>query len=206
MCYHVCVMSSGEERAWEILSNLEPSGVCRNASVLFDENTVSYTVRAFCRDFSVCPAGKTVTGISSSANHLVERYGYFFIHSCLWYLIHAKDIPLSNRLVKTVDVKGGEMFFRGSHTLPLDSLAKRYGDDKDAFLRRGKDLCAEVLTHGDASLRLFPMPRIPVVFILWQKDDEFPPRADLLLDSTCDMHLPIDIIWSITMMSILVMI
>jgi hypothetical protein len=73
-------MSSGEERAWEILSSLEPSGVCRNASVLFDENAVSYTVRAFCHDFSVCPAEKTIKGINSSAKHLIERYGYFFIH------------------------------------------------------------------------------------------------------------------------------
>jgi Domain of unknown function (DUF3786) len=199
------VMSSGEERAWEILSSLEPSGVCRNASVLFEENAVSYIVRSFCHDFSVCPARKTVKGFNSSAKHLIERYGYFFIHTCLWYLIHSKDIPLSNRLVKPVNLKGGEMFFRGSHTLPLDGLAMRYGDDKDAFLRRAKDLCAEVLTHGDASLRLFPMPRIPVELILWQEDDEFPPRTDLLLDSTCEIHLPVDIMWSIAMMSILVM-
>jgi len=199
------VMSSGEERAWEILSSLEPAGVCRNASVLFEENAVSYIVRSFCHDFSVCPARRTVKGFNSAAKHLIEKYGYFFIHSCLWYLIYAKDIPLSNRLLKPVNLKGGEMFFRGGHALPLDGLAMRYGEDKDAFLRRGNDLCAEVLTHGDASLRLFPMPRIPVELILWQNDDEFPPRADLLLDSTCEIHLPVDIIWSIAMMSILVM-
>jgi hypothetical protein len=200
------VMSSGEERAWEILSSLEPAVVCRNASVLFEENTVSYIVKSFCYDFSVCPARKSLKGVNPSAQYLIDRYGYFCIHSCLWYLVHAKDIPLSNRLVKPVNLRGGELFFRGSHTLPLDGLAMRYGDDKDAFLQKGKDLSAEPLTHGDASLRLFPMPRIPVDIILWQKDDEFPARADLLLDATCDIHLPLDIIWSIAMMSILVMI
>lgn len=199
------VMSSGVEKAWEILRTLEPLHICRNASVLFDENTLSYRVKVFCYDFSICPTRRTIQGNSSSAEHLIERYGYFFIHSCLWYLIHAKDIPPSNKLVKPMDVKDGAMFFRGSHTLPLDNLANRYGDDKDAFLQRGKDLCAEILTYGDASLRLFPMPKIPVVFILWQKDDEFPPRADLLLESTCDVHLPIDIIWSIAMLSTLLM-
>ena len=179
-------MSSGAEKAWEILSTLEPSVVCRNASVLFDENALSYSVKVFCYDFSVCANRRTIQGSSSAAERLRERYAYFFIHSCLWYLIHAKEIDPSNRLVKPIDVKDGAMFFRGSHKLPLDELANRYGDDKDAFLQRGGDLCAEILTYGDASLRLFPMPRIPVAFILWQKDDEFPPRADLLLDSTCD--------------------
>ena len=199
------VMSSGVKKAWEILGTLDPSHVCRNASVLFDENTVSYIVTVFCYDFNVCPARKTIHGNSSSAENLIERYGYFFIHSCLWYLIHAKDIHPSNRLVKTMNVKDGAMFFRGSHTLPLDNLANRYRDDKDAFLQKGKYLCAEVLTYGDASLKLFPMPKIPVVFILWQQDDEFPARADLLLDSTCDVHLPIEIIWSIAMLSTLIM-
>jgi hypothetical protein len=49
------------------------------------------------------------------------------------------------------------------------------------------------------------MPRIPVTLILWLKDEEFHPRADLLLDSTCELQLPLDIIWSIAMMSVLVM-
>jgi hypothetical protein len=40
---------------------------------------------------------------------------------------------------------------------------------------------------------------------LWLEDDEFPARLDLLFDSTCAMHLPTDIIWSIAMMSVLIM-
>jgi hypothetical protein len=48
------------------------------------------------------------------------------------------------------------------------------------------------------------MPRIPVTLILWLSDEEFPARADLLFDSTCEIHLPLDILWSIAMMTILV--
>jgi hypothetical protein len=199
------VMSSGEERAWEILSALEPSGVCRNASVLFDENAGAYTVRAFCHNFRVHPSVKTIEASTPSAERLIEKNGFFFIHSCLWYLIHAKDIPLSGRTVRPVNLKGGEMFFRGTHTLPLDGLARRYENDTAAFLRRGDEFCGEVLAYGDASVKLLPMPRIPVELILWRNDDEFPARADLLLDSSCDIHLPVDIIWSIAMLSILVM-
>jgi len=49
------------------------------------------------------------------------------------------------------------------------------------------------------------MPRIPVILVLWLADDEFQPRADLLLDSTCEIQLPLDIIWSMAMLSVLVM-
>jgi hypothetical protein len=58
---------------------------------------------------------------------------------------------------------------------------------------------------GDASIKLFPLPRIPVVLTLWLEDEEFPAGADLFFDSTCDLQLPTDIIWSIAMMSILIM-
>jgi hypothetical protein len=199
------MISSGEEKAWEILIRLDPGDVCRNASVAFDEKGGYYILRAFCTDFSVSPEEKVIKSLTPIGETIITKYSYFFIHSCLWYLINAKDIPHTGRLIKPNNIKGGEMFFRGSHALPLDNVAKRYGNDKESFIKRGKELCAEVLNHGDASLKLFPMPRIPVILILWLKDEEFPSRADLLLDSTCELQLPLDIIWSIAMMSVLVM-
>ena len=200
------MVSSGEEKAWEILRGLDYSAVSRNASVVFDVKNNNYIVRSFCTDFFVSPEERVIKSLAPDGETLIKRYGYFFIHSCLWYLIHAKDIPLTGRLIKPVNIKGGEMFFRGSHVLPLDSLAKRYGDDREAFLKRGKELCGEVLNYGDASIKLLPLPRIPATIILWLKDEEFPPRADLLLDSSCELQLPLDILWSIAMLSVLVMI
>jgi hypothetical protein len=41
--------------------------------------------------------------------------------------------------------------------------------------------------------------------ILWLADEEFPPRIDILFDSTCELQLPLDIIWSIAMMSLLML-
>jgi len=198
-------MPSGEEKAWEILSGLEPSSVCNNASASFDQSQKIYILRSFCTDFLIDPGSKTITSTSPQGEFVLKKYGYFFAHSCLWYLVNAKDVPLAGRLVKPVNIKGGEMFFRGSHVIPLDKLEERYGADKEAFTKKGRDLCAEVSDLGDASLKLLPMPRIPVTLILWLADEEFPPRADLLLDASCEVQLPIDVVWSITMVSVLVM-
>jgi hypothetical protein len=197
--------SPGVEKAWELLKKLDPSVVCRNAAVTFDEKASSYTLRSFCADFSINLNERSIKSTLPQAEILITRYGYFFIHSCLWYLIHAKDIPLTGRLIKPENMKGGELFFRGSHVLPLDKIAGKYGDDKEAFINRGSEICAEVSTYGDASLQLIPMPRIPVLLILWLNDEEFPPRVDLLFDSSCELHLPLDILWSIAMFSVLVM-
>ncbi len=197
--------SPGEEKAWEILRDADPLHISRNAGVSFDEKSGVYILRSFCADFHINPGERTIKSPSPSGQGIVERYGYFFKHSCLWYLIHAKDIPPAGKLVKPVNIKGGEMFFRGSHVLPLERLAERYGSDKENFIKKGKELCANAVDYGDASLRFLPMPRIPVTLILWLEDEEFPPRADLLLDSSCELQLPIDIIWSIAMMNTMVM-
>jgi hypothetical protein len=199
------MISSGEEKAWQTLKGLDPAEVCKNASVLYDEKYGNYVVKSFCTDFYVSPEKKIIKSTDATEEAVIKRHGYFFIHSCLWYLVHAKDIPFAGRLLNPVNIKGGEIFFRGSHVLPLDNLAKRYGDDKEGFIKRGKELCGEVLNFGDASIKLFPMPRMPVTIILWLADDEFQPRTDLLLDSTCEIQLPLDIIWSMAMLSVLVM-
>ena len=199
------MISSGEEKAWQTLKGLDPAEVCKNAAVLYDEKYGNYVVKSFCTDFYVSLEKKIIKSTDATGEAVIKRHGYFFIHSCLWYLVHAKDIPFAGRLLKPVNIKGGEIFFRGSHVLPLDNLAKRYGDDKEGFIKRGKELCAEALAYGDASCKLFPMPRIPVILVLWLADDEFPPRSDLLLDSTCEIQLPLDIIWSMAMLSVLVM-
>ncbi len=200
------MLSSGEEKAWNILSSLDPYDICKRTSVRCDVSKGCYIVRSLCFDFCVMPSKKLIKCNNSSQGEIIiKKYGYFFSHSCLWYLIYAKDIPLSGKLIRPSDLKNGSLFFRGSHTLPLGSLAKKYSKNKKDFLHRGKELCANVKHYGDASIELLPFPRIPVTIILWEEDEEFPSRADLLFDSTSEMHLPIDIIWSIAMLSVLVM-
>ena len=105
-----------------------------------------------------------------------------------------------------VNIKGGELFFQGTHELPLARIEELYGTDRDAFIRKGRELCGELTSYGDVSLKISPLPRIPVMMILWLQDEEFPSRAELLFDSSCAIHMPVDIIWSIAMLSVLVMV
>jgi len=198
-------MSSGEEKAWEELVNLTPLTICKKAGVSYVSENGNYILKLFGMDFSISPQQKVIKNLSPEGDILLKNYGYFFHLSALCYLINAKDIPLSGRLVKPVDLKGGGLFFRGTHVLPLDKIADKYGNDKSGFIKKGKSLNGRVLNYGDASVELASMPRIPATLILWLSDDEFPARADLLLDSTCEQHVPLDIIWSIAMMSVLVM-
>jgi len=199
------MVSPGEEKAWEILKGLHPEDVCRNAAVTFSKRKRQYTVKSLCSEFSVLLDKKLIRSNDPTGEFLIKKHGYFFIHSCLWYLIFAKNIPCTGKLVTPADIKGGDIFFRGSHVLPLQNLAKKYGDDQESFMKRSKELCGEKVPYGDIAVQLFPMPKIPVILILWLKSEEFAARADLLFDSSCELHLPLDILWSLAMLGVLVL-
>jgi hypothetical protein len=195
----------GEDKAWEILSTLKPADVCKAASVTYDAVSANYHVTSFGMDFIVSVRDKKISGQAPGSEVLLGKLGYFFRLSVLWYLVSAKDIACTNRPVKLDHIRGGDIFTRGSHVLPLDAVANKYGKNREGFIEKGRNLGGEIRAYGDASLRFAPLPRIPVTLTLWLEDDEFPARLDLLFDSTCDLQLSTDVIWSIAMMSVLIM-
>ena len=196
-------MSTGEEKVWETLTNLEPDEVCRRTDATFDAAAGLYMLKSCGKDFSVSPRERKIFGHSPDSEIFLQRLGYFFRLSVIGYLAIAKDVFPTGRLVNPVNMKSGQLFFRGSHVLPLDRVAEKYGNNRDGFLKRGEELGGERLGYGDASMRLLSLSRVAVVPILWTTDDEFPARADLLFDSSCEVQLPIDVIWSIAMLSTL---
>lgn len=195
----------GEVKAWDIIATLEPESVRRNALVSYDPEQMHYVVPSFGMDFVVSIRERTITSLAPGSEVLLMRLGYFFRLSLLWYLVRAKQMEASGHLVKLERLNGGDIFTRGSHTLPLDAVAAKYAKDKVGFLEKGKRLGGEPVNFGDAGVRLSPLPRVPAQLSLWLEDEEFPARLDLLFDSTCEAHLPIDVVWTTAMTSILIM-
>ncbi len=197
-------MSSGIKKAWQVLDDLNPDDVCKNTSVSYNRADGAYVIRSLGMEFSVSLKTKEIKAHDEQGDAILKKLGYFISHSILWYLIGAHDIPASGRLIKPSDVKGGHLFFRGTHELPLEGLAGKYKSDREGFLSKADGLGGrELKNYGDASVELLPLPRVPVTLILWLSDEEFPARADILLDSTIERHLPLDIIWSVSMLSVL---
>ena len=194
-------MSVGELKAWEILKTLEPDDVCKRAGVQYDRAARVYTMHSMGRDFLLALDNEQISG----DDLFLKRLGYFFKLSAPFYLNSAIDIPPTGRLIKPSDLKGGHLFFSGTHALPLDGLAAKYGTNSALFLMKGADLGASAEHYGDAALQLLPFPRIPVSLILWEQDEEFPARADLLFDSSSELQAPLDILWSVAMMTVLAM-
>jgi hypothetical protein len=195
----------GEEKVWDILSGIEPGDVCQGAQAVYDRTKGIYTLKSFGWDIHVSPKDRNIFSDVSGSSVLLEKLGEFSTLSILHYLAGAKELPLAGQLVRPDNLKGGHLFSKGTHVLPLNALSEKYHADIDGFLLKGRTLGAEKLQYGDCAIKLLPMPRLPVTLIFWKGDDEFPPRSDLLFDSTSEFQASIDILWSIAMMSVLIM-
>src|SRR5208283_2317268 len=133
--------------------------------------------------------------------------GRYILSSC------GMDFSISpgGKLIESIAADGAillgklSFFFRGSHVMPLDKVAGKYASDGKGFMMKGAHFGGTPVQYGDAAFVLRPFPRIPVTIILWTADEEFDARVELLLDTTCELHVPLDIIWSISMMSLLLL-
>lgn len=195
--------SPGEKAAWERLRELGAREAAQQARVPHEGGVI--VLDGFGAEVRVDIEKREISSPDPEIDALVKKLGYFYNHVALWWILDSKGIPPTGRLIRPADLKGGQMFFRGTHVLPLERLAARYGADREGFLARAARLGGGPGGYGDASAEFHPAGSLPMHLILWLGDEEFPARADLLLDSAWELAVPLDIIWSAAMMVVLAM-
>ena len=110
----------------------------------------------------------------------------------LHYLIRADGSPLTGRWVGYKDIPGG-LLYAGVFTRRVtDRLVKRYGGSAKQFQEAGSRLGGEPAGVGDASFTLRVLPSVPVQYVLWEGDEEFPASLQLLFDASVVHYLSLE--------------
>jgi hypothetical protein len=102
--------------------------------------------------------------------------------------------PLGRQVVGVDDLSDGH-YFTGRNRLRKKALLARYGDDPYGLTAAAKRLGGQIEPMGEVAYRLNPFPRIPVYYVLWLGDAEFPPRLSILFDRSIDQMLSAPAIW-----------
>lgn len=115
----------------------------------------------------------------------------------LTYLNRVERIlPLDRDIVGLRDLKEAH-FFTGPHALRTGKVRERFGRDAPGFQRAVLALEGRMVDMAEAAGRLLPFPRIPLYFLIWFADDEFPARLRVLFDRSIEAFLPADAIWAL---------
>lgn len=89
-----------------------------------------------------------------------EQISIFFViiasKSQLYGACKLQEPLLHRSLLKLRNIRGRDIFTKGSQVLPLEPLAGKHGRNKAGFLDKGESLGGELVNPGDAALRFFP--------------------------------------------------
>ena len=177
---------------WVQLETEIPREICYKAMVSYDHEK-GFLLPFLNQTFQILPKTRSIVPLY---DHAPKIKSFELDLIIITYLLRAQAVDISGKMVNEKQIPGGETFFRGPHSLNTRPMEGIFGENIEAFLSAGKRLNGEVRKLGDAAIRLPVFPRVPVILILWEKDDEFPAEITVNFDSTISSHLPLDIIWA----------
>ncbi len=115
----------------------------------------------------------------------------------LHYLNGAAGAKPMGEWIAYQEVPDGKFYLDAFLRRAKNPLVQAFGSHPEKLLPvTEKVYRAEPFDQGDYSVVVTAFPLIPVVLMLWEGDDEFPPEGNLLFDrSICDILPAEDIAW-----------
>ena len=107
----------------------------------------------------------------------------------LHYLITATGAPVLEEWITFREVPSGSFYYASFVKRAIAPLLKCFGE-RPSLLKEVSKTVGQVLDEpGDIALKVFGLPRVPVVLSLWKGDEEFPPEANVYLDKSVPEYL-----------------
>jgi hypothetical protein len=130
------------------------------------------------------PDGK-ITPVDES-DALSDRDELVILH----YFITARGTPLTNKLISFGELPEGVVYQPTFIKRTIQPILKHFGSEPDTLLLWSQDMAGYRADYGDMSITINAFKNVPITFVVWQGDDEFPPRGSVLFDSNITDYLP----------------
>lgn len=180
---------------WKKLSELHPTDVCNRSEANYNPGREGFVLPVYNLRYLILPKLKKILRMEPNDQTVEEDLSSFFHLMVFVYLIEARETKPTHTWISEKDLKGGSTFFRGPHRLDVEALENLHGRDPDAFLKAGRRLGGSEILYGDKGFALEVFPKVPMAYVLWKGDKEFPSRIGVLFDSTIQEHFTLDVVW-----------
>jgi hypothetical protein len=111
------------------------------------------------------------------------------------YLLTAGDEPLRNAWVPYRDFRDGARFASYIKANIEDRLAKAFTGKKELLQERIQAIGGVMYrseSRPDVAAALYPFPKVPLLLIFWDKDDEFDASLQFLFDRSAESYLDLE--------------
>ncbi|MBI4962426.1 MAG: DUF3786 domain-containing protein [Desulfomonile tiedjei] len=181
---------------WEDLRSRSSEQILRHDGVKLSSQNHGYEVSFLNSVYLVDTVSERIAELAPNPDReLPEEFQILLIR----YLVSNYGGPIDGKNASEKDFPGGVTFFQGPHALHTPPIAKIYGRDPEAFEKRCRELGATNVPYGDKAMRFLPFPQIPITYVLWKEDDEFPASASVLFDSSIIRWFQLDMIFTLVL-------
>jgi hypothetical protein len=119
----------------------------------------------------------------------------------LHYLLHASGRDVGSEPVGYDDIPGCRPYLPVFERRVVRPLLSAFAYARDAFMDAGAALGGAPAEYGNASFAVNALPRVPLTFILWEGDQDFPSTIKVLFDRSVSDYLPLEDITVIAKMA-----
>jgi hypothetical protein len=116
-----------------------------------------------------------------------------FSQAVLAYYFHLSDgSPLTGKWIAFTELPDGQFYTQAFQGYTGQELVKTFGNDIDAFVRAAERLGGRREELGDAAFAFRVLPKVELLAVGWQGDEDFPPSYRILFDTAVSHHLSTD--------------
>lgn len=178
---------------WEDVRSKPAELVLKNPGVEASPDGDGYTVGFLNSHYRVNPFTEKIFEVQPNPERdLTEGFQILLLQ----YLLAEYGGPEENLAVSDKDLPGGVLFFQGPHALPVEPITQLFGNNPDVFEQRALELGATRVEYSDRGMKFYPFPEIPVTYLLWAQDEEFPASVSVLFDRTVTRWFTLDMVFT----------
>ena len=181
-----------EDYYWQILQRQKASSVCRRTLASYITDTSAYILKMIDTNYIIKSEAKTITAETQKEN---DELGADIKLLILAYLTNTKENVPSGKWISPREVAGGDLFFSAKAHIMISPELLRALKTSNEFSNAGNKIGAKKQFLGDASFVIQTLPKIPLLFIYWEGDNELPSRISVFVDQNVLQNLAIDGVW-----------
>lgn len=110
----------------------------------------------------------------------------------LYYLLTADGTPLSERWISFSELPHGRFYQHAFQGYTGRAIARQIGNHLEGFIRVAEKLIAQKASLGHAAYFFQALPRVSLLVVQWQGDEDFPANFQILFDESAPHYLPSD--------------
>lgn len=111
------------------------------------------------------------------------------------YLYEASGLPPRGSWQSFLELPDGAHHYAPLKTDAIGPLADIFGNSPGEFSKAARKLGGSPINMGDYAFNIPAFPKLPLAVVLWEGDDEFPARSNILFDSVSPAQLTTAALW-----------